>query len=251
MAGLKVKDEYAGLTEAVSLSIAVLKKCRSNTWAELLDAMAAGDAFTVKTLKALDLSAAQLGLMDRFSPVIDMVTIKPSTVPAVCPACGLYILTADTAPSRCLITAGCTGKPFKVVAATAGPSPEPEDMLAADSGTEERTSQSAEAPATPATTDDWDLEAETAVLGLRTELITRELENYAAAKAEKTDPVADWVPQLDGPEDPDDVSDGEPELIVTAADLDGFDDFEDFDDLDAPQTKGPRPVIDLDEDPFA
>ncbi|HEX9226611.1 MAG TPA: hypothetical protein VF885_08125 [Arthrobacter sp.] len=249
MAGLKVKDEYAGLTEAVSLSIAVLKKCRSNTWAELLGAMGAGDAFTVKTLKALDLSAAQLAVIDRFSPVIDMVTIKPSTVPAICPACGLYILTADTAPSRCLITAGCTGKPFKVVAATAGPSPEAEDMLPAADATEQASAGPAGAVASPAD-DDWDLEAETAVLGLRTELATRELENYVAAKSEKADPVANWVPQLDGPEDPEDALDAEPELVVTASDLEGFDDFEDFAD-DAPQPKGPRPVIDLDEDPFA
>jgi hypothetical protein len=223
MAGLKVKDEYAGLTEAVSLSIAVLKKCRSNTWSELLTAMGEADAFTVKTLKALDLSAAQLALMDRYSPVIDMVTIKPSTVPAVCPACGLYILTADTAPTRCLVTAGCTGKPFKVVAATAGPSPEPEAMLP---------------PETDG--DDADSSPETA--------------KDDPADTAEADPVADWTPELDGPEDPDDDFGDEPEITVTASDLEAFDDFEDLedlDDLDAPPAKGPRPVLNLDEDPFA
>lgn len=219
MAGLKVKDEYEGLTEAVSLSIAVLKKCRSNTWAELMEAMGSGDAFTVKTLKALDLSAAQLAVMDRFSPVVKLVTIKPATVPAVCPVCGLYILTADTAPTRCLVTAGCAGKPFKVAAATAGPSPEAAEMLPADYAVDQ-----------PTATEE-------------------------PSGGQQDDPVADWVPELDAVEetrgDESEADAAGPDLEITDSDLGSFDDFEDFDDRDVAQTKGPRPVIDLDEDPFA
>jgi hypothetical protein len=232
MAGLKVKDEYQGLTEAVSLGIAVLKKTRHNTWAELMAAMASGDAFTVKTLKALDLSAAQLAVMDRFTPVISLVTIKPSTVPAVCPGCGLYILTADTAPTRCLVTAGCAGKPFKVAAATAGPSPDAEDMLPADFIPERPSTPAAEAA--PSAEEAGDKNSETAA---------------------EADPVEGWVPQLDGPED--DAAEAaeftaaEPELTVTVEDLESLADFDDFDDLDVPQAKGPRPRLNLDEDPFA
>lgn len=44
--------------------------------------------------------------------------IDQPAVPMACPVCESYVLTGDSAPSRCMVTAGCEGKPFKVAAAT-------------------------------------------------------------------------------------------------------------------------------------
>ena len=124
MAGLQVKEGYDGLTASVSLAVAILKKCRINTWDELLAAMADAEPFVVKTFSALELGNSQLELLSGFTPVLQTISIKPATVPAVCPVCGLYVLLGTgTVPSKCLVTAGCTGKPVKPTAATAAKEP--------------------------------------------------------------------------------------------------------------------------------
>jgi predicted Zn-ribbon and HTH transcriptional regulator len=119
MAGLKTKPEYGDLAQAVSLGIAVLKKAKKNTWDELAEAMATDDPVLVKAFKALDLTSEQLALISEYQKVLGLVRIAPPVIPAVCPACGYFVLTNDTAPSKCQVTASCTGKPAKVAAATA------------------------------------------------------------------------------------------------------------------------------------
>lgn len=124
MAGLQVKEGYEGLTASVSLAVAILKKCRINTWDELLAAMADSEAFVVKTFSGLELGNSQLELLGAFTPVLQTISIKPVTIPAICPVCGLYVLLGTgTVPSKCLVTAGCTGKPVKPTAATAAKEP--------------------------------------------------------------------------------------------------------------------------------
>lgn len=118
MAGLKTKPEYKGMAEAVSLGIAVLKKAKQNTWAELVEGMNSGNLLVVKAFKALDLTDAQLEAVNTWQPVLNLVKINPAVIPVICPVCQYYVLTGDTAPSRCMVTAGCEGKPFKVAAAT-------------------------------------------------------------------------------------------------------------------------------------
>lgn len=119
MAGLKTKPEYGELAQAVSLGIAVLKKAKKNTWAELAEAMSTDDPALVKAFKALDLTAEQLELIQDRQKVIGLVQISPPVIPAICPACGFFTLTNDTAPSKCQVTASCPGKPVKIAAATA------------------------------------------------------------------------------------------------------------------------------------
>lgn len=119
MAGLKTKEEYGELATAVSLGITLLKKTKKNSWAELTEAMGTDDPALVKAFKAVELTEAQLGLIGEHQSVLGLLRISPAVVPAICPTCGYYVLTADTAPSKCQVTASCTGKPFKVAAATA------------------------------------------------------------------------------------------------------------------------------------
>lgn len=118
MAGLKTKDEYGPLAKAVSLGIAVLKKAKKNTWAELAAAMATDDPALVKAFQSLDLTPEQLGVIAEYQEVLDLLRIAPPVIPAVCPTCGYFVLTNDTAPSKCQVTASCAGKPVKVGAAT-------------------------------------------------------------------------------------------------------------------------------------
>jgi hypothetical protein len=118
MAGLKTKPEYDGMAEAVSLGIALLKKAKQNTWPELVEAMGSGNLLVIKAFKAVDLTDAQLDTVNLWQPVLNLVKVNPAVIPVICPVCEHYVLTGDTAPSRCMVTAGCEGKPFKVAAAT-------------------------------------------------------------------------------------------------------------------------------------
>lgn len=129
MGWLKTRDSYSGLSLAVSLGIALLKKTKQNTWQELLDAMEAGDPLVVKTFRSLDLSDAQLDVISRHQNVLCLLKINPAAAAAVCPKCGHFIIVADTVPSKCVVGAGCEGKPAKVVAATAGKGEPPQSPV--------------------------------------------------------------------------------------------------------------------------
>lgn len=126
MPGLKTKPEYAGAALACSLGLALLKKCKVNTWSELGEAIAAGNPFVSKTLRGLDLGAAQLQALAENGGILDLLRISPASIPAFCSECGEFFLTSDTAPAKCMVTSDCTGKPGKVAAAT-GAQTIPED----------------------------------------------------------------------------------------------------------------------------
>ncbi|MDQ0864780.1 hypothetical protein [Arthrobacter globiformis] len=83
--------------------------------------MDSGNLLVIKAFKALDLTDAQLEAVNSWQPVLNLVKINPAVIPVVCPVCEYYVLTADTAPSRCMVIAGCEVKPFKVAAATGVP----------------------------------------------------------------------------------------------------------------------------------
>ena len=121
MAGLKTKPDYAGAVLAASLGLALLKKCKVNTWAELGAAIEAGSPFVAKTLRGMDLGARQLQALADHGGILDLLRVSPPSVPAFCSECGEFFLTSDTAPAKCMITSDCTGKPAKVTAANAAP----------------------------------------------------------------------------------------------------------------------------------
>jgi hypothetical protein len=188
MAGLKTKPEYDGLAEAVSLGIALLKKAKQNTWPELIEAMGAGNLLVIKAFKAVDLTDPQLDTINLWQPVLNLVKVNPAVIPVICPVCEHYVLTADTAPSRCMVTAGCEGKPFKVAAATGITAPK----------TPAGAAKAAAAPATP--------DATPAPATKTAPAVTR---TSTAAKAVRTsDPMIEHMPD-DVPE-PLAVADAEP-----------------------------------------
>ena len=122
MAGLKVKDGYTGAAAAVSLGLGLMKKCKAGTWAELTQAMAECRPEVLKVFKSLELGQQQLQLLNDHQSVLALVSLNPTVVPAICPECGYFTLTSDQKPTKCLVSSDCTGKPFKVVSATAAPS---------------------------------------------------------------------------------------------------------------------------------
>ncbi|GAA4033845.1 hypothetical protein GCM10023063_17120 [Arthrobacter methylotrophus] len=169
MAGLKTKPEYEGLAEAVSLGIALLKKAKQNTWPELVEAMGSGNLLVIKAFKAVDLTDAQLETVNMWQHVLNLVKVNPAVIPVICPACEHYVLTADTAPTRCMVTAGCEGKPFKVTAATATTATK----------TPAGTKASAPAPKRAAPTTKADVDAAVAVL----DAVTKSVGEFAEASA--------------------------------------------------------------------
>lgn len=129
MGWLKTRDSYNGLSQAASLGIALLKKTKKNTWRELYSAMEAGDPLVTKVFRDIELTDRQLALIAEHQPVLLLLQITPAATPAVCPKCGYFVLISDTAPTRCMVGAGCDGKPAKVAAATGSTVP-PADLLA-------------------------------------------------------------------------------------------------------------------------
>ncbi|MEH0110600.1 hypothetical protein V6N00_12890 [Tersicoccus sp. MR15.9] len=117
---LGVKDGVEGAAEAASLGLALLRKTKQNTWAELAAAMDAADPQVVRAFTTVSLTGRQLGLLDGEQLILQALRVSPAAIPAICPVCGYWVL-ADSAapPSSCLVTRGCSGKPAKVVAATA------------------------------------------------------------------------------------------------------------------------------------
>lgn len=222
MAGLKTKPEYKGMAEAVSLGIAVLKKAKQNTWAELVEGMDSGNLLVIKAFKALDLTDAQLEAVNNWQPVLNLVKINPAVIPVICPACEYYVLTGDTAPTRCMVTAGCEGKPFKVAAATG------------DTGRK----TAAAAVTAPATTTETE-PAPTAPSGdAQAPLVKRTVKKTAAITAPTIEHMPDDIP--------------EPKPVAEAAPPAGPSPEEPT----APAHQPAEPVLDIvyvadDEDPFA
>lgn len=152
MAGLKVKDGYTGAAAAVSLGLGLMKKCKAHTWAELAQMMAECRPEVLKVFKSLELGEGQIQLMQDHSGLLSLVSVNPTVIPAICPECGHFTLTSDQKPTKCLVTSDCTGKPFKVVSATAAPSI-PDGDTAAVQAEEPEPEAPTPAPATDAEAD--------------------------------------------------------------------------------------------------
>lgn len=180
MAALAVKDEYQGLAAAVSLGITVLKRCKQNTWAELTAAMSDADPVVVKAFKALDLTDDQLELIVAHQAELGLLRITPSVTHVICPACGTYILSSDTAPTRCLVTPGCSGKPAKIGAAVNAKKPVEEPAPAAE---EETVTAAADEPG-----DAPGLEELKANLDAAVETVHTLIENVVEAAANEAAP---------------------------------------------------------------
>lgn len=162
MAGLKVKDGYTGAAAAVSLGLGLMKKCKAGTWAELARMMAECRPEVLKVFKTVELGEKQIQLLQEHSGLLSLVSLNPPVIPAICPECGLFTLTSDQKPSKCLVTSDCTGKPFKVVSATAAPSiPEGDTVPAAEQDLDPEPVPEA-APENPAADPEPVMEAEPA-----------------------------------------------------------------------------------------
>jgi hypothetical protein len=81
MAGLQTAEGYGETAQAVSLALAVLRKCKQNSWDELVTAMAANDTVVIKAFKALDLEDEQLDVMSCRQPELGLIA-SPRPWPA-------------------------------------------------------------------------------------------------------------------------------------------------------------------------
>lgn len=193
MAGLETNSEYSETAQAVSLGLAVLRKCKQNSWEELVAAMAADDVTVIKAFQALDLDEDQLELMGRRQREIGLVRITPAVVPAICPACEMFILTSDAAPAKCQVTAGCEGKPAKVAAAKATKAaPKPVEAPSAVPASETRP-----APDDDYAPDDSFEEPAAADDGGSAALVSVSLEDLAEDFTDEPAPARSLIPQDD------------------------------------------------------
>lgn len=129
--------DVPALAQAASVTIALLKFMQSNTLDELYDRaseakLASQTKVFITRLGQVELSDDQAHLIELFFPVLRLITVKPGTTLAVCAECHDaptaspdgevpmphgWQLVGSTSPSSCRVTAGCTGKPSRAVAA--------------------------------------------------------------------------------------------------------------------------------------
>ncbi|MCU6479097.1 hypothetical protein [Arthrobacter sp. A2-55] len=130
MVWLKTKDTYSDTAVAASVAIALLKRTKQNTWTDLVRATDEADLAVAKVFKTVELTDRQLELLNAQQPILGLLQISPAVVPAICPQCTHFVLVSDVAPTRCMVTPDCPGKPYKVLAAVgAKENPTPEAPL--------------------------------------------------------------------------------------------------------------------------
>lgn len=110
------EETWGTAHEALGLAIAVLKKTKTRSWAELCAAALPGTP-TGKLLAGIDLSPGQLSVLEVHRDVVALLRVTPNAIPAICSACGMPTLVDTTAPASCPITLRCEGKPIKPAAA--------------------------------------------------------------------------------------------------------------------------------------
>ncbi len=114
--------DVPGVLIAAGITAFLLRATRTNTWAELCDAVDGGDLGVASRLADFHLDDKQLSVLDDWVDVIDLVCIEPPRTVAVCEVCGLWMLVGRRdVPSGCRLTIGCTGKMIKTPRGRKGP----------------------------------------------------------------------------------------------------------------------------------
>lgn len=113
-----IKPIYTGALAALSLATTLLKKSKTNTWAELTTALADPESDATTALKAVVLSDEQVTILDRNEEVLQYLKVNPPVHVALC-QCGLpYLVSGGAAPTKCLADPTCKGVPVKPSFAT-------------------------------------------------------------------------------------------------------------------------------------
>ena len=108
---------------AVSLGLALLKSARVETWDDLVASLGADDQAAAR-LDGIDLTHADLELLDAHLALLGMIRVVPGTrgsgytvTVAICDRCGRWMLSTGAVPHRCRLTIGCAGAMVKAVPA--------------------------------------------------------------------------------------------------------------------------------------
>ena len=108
---------------AVSLGLALLKAARVETWDDLVAALR-GDDQAAARLDGIDLSRADLVLLDAHLGLLGLIRVVPGTrgsgytvTVAICDQCGRWMLSTGAVPRRCRLTSECPGAMVKAAPA--------------------------------------------------------------------------------------------------------------------------------------
>lgn len=116
--GLSTRPEYSPQATAVSLGIALLKKAKANTWAELMLAAEQETEEVIKGVQAYDLTDEQYSLLQEYQQYVNLIKVSPSVIPTFCDTCDTVNLLSGGLQKRCINTRGCNGSMYKPAAAT-------------------------------------------------------------------------------------------------------------------------------------
>ena len=101
---------------AVSLGLALLKAARVQIWDDLVADTTCRRPGSVALLDGIDLTRADLELLDAHLELLGMIRVVPGTrgsgytvTVAICDRCGRWMLSTGAVPRRCRLTIGCPG----------------------------------------------------------------------------------------------------------------------------------------------
>lgn len=117
---LVTKDEYGPAETAVSLSLAIIKKSKANSWAEFMQMAQRGDIAAVEAVQSFIVSDQQLALLEEYQHFINLVQVAPPITPSFCSGCHTVSLQSKGSTKKCINTRGCTGSLVKPTAASRG-----------------------------------------------------------------------------------------------------------------------------------
>ena len=110
---------------AVFLGLALLRTARVEAWDDLIAALRDDDPAVTARLAAVDLTGADLVLLDAHLGLLSLIRVVPGTrgrgghtvTVAVCDTCDRWMLSTGAVPRRCRLTTGCPGITVKAVRA--------------------------------------------------------------------------------------------------------------------------------------
>lgn len=102
-------DEPA-VVQAASVAMALLRKTKVGSLADLNEAVRLRDATVLKALSGVNLTVRQRSLLTEFAAPLSLLRHNPNAHLLYCGTCGTHSLTSGAAPTKCQITYGCLSK---------------------------------------------------------------------------------------------------------------------------------------------
>lgn len=102
--------EEPAVVQAASVAMALLRKTKTDSLADLIEAIRVHDAIVLKALESVNLTVRQRSLLAEFARPLSILRCNPHAHLLYCADCGAHTAIGSSAPTKCQITYGCLSK---------------------------------------------------------------------------------------------------------------------------------------------